>query len=58
MGPVKSVVRDKFSRHVLSCEEMMNVRGGEGDPVIKPAVPPVIVFEIHKGLFKHKKIRI
>lgn len=28
---------------VLSNEEMINVRGGEGDPIVKPAIPPIII---------------
>lgn len=27
----------------ISNEEMINIRGGENDEIIKPAVPPVII---------------
>lgn len=33
--------RNIFDEFVLSNEEMIYVRGGEGDPVVVPAVPPV-----------------
>jgi hypothetical protein len=32
-----------FSEFVLSNEEMINVRGGENDPVVKVVVPPIII---------------
>jgi hypothetical protein len=27
----------------LTNEEMINVRGGEGDPIIKTTIPPIII---------------
>jgi hypothetical protein len=30
-----------FENFVLSNQEMINVRGGEGEPIIKPVTPPV-----------------
>ena len=30
-----------FSEYALSNEEMIYVRGGEADPVIKPMAPPI-----------------
>ena len=33
---------DIFAKFALSNEEMINVRGGgEGEPILKPPVPPV-----------------
>jgi hypothetical protein len=32
---------DTFNEFLLSNEEMIYVRGGEGDPVIYPTTPPV-----------------
>jgi hypothetical protein len=32
---------DLLSKFALSNEEMINVRGGEGEPIIKPTIPPV-----------------
>jgi hypothetical protein len=34
---------DILTEFALSNEEMINVRGGEGDPIIKPIIPPVII---------------
>lgn len=30
-----------FTGFALSNEEMINVRGGEGDPIVLPNIPPV-----------------
>jgi hypothetical protein len=35
------VAIDIFNEYELSNEEMICVRGGEGDPIIKTSVPPV-----------------
>jgi|WetSurSiteA1Bulk_404760.scaffolds.fasta_scaffold220532_1 hypothetical protein len=32
-----------FNDFILSNEEMIQVRGGEGDPIVKPTTPPVII---------------
>jgi hypothetical protein len=32
---------DIFKMFTLSNEEMINVRGGESDPIIKTTVPPI-----------------
>ncbi|MEI6049518.1 MAG: hypothetical protein WCS03_11515 [Bacteroidota bacterium] len=32
---------DIFNKFALSNEEMIYVRGGEGEPIIKPNPPPV-----------------
>jgi hypothetical protein len=32
---------DIFEKFVLSNEEMINIRGGEGDPIIKTNLPPI-----------------
>lgn len=29
-----------FEEYILTVDEMINVRGGEGDPIIKPTQPP------------------
>jgi hypothetical protein len=34
---------DIFNEFKLSNEEMICVRGGEDDPIVKTAVPPVII---------------
>lgn len=33
--------KDIFTAFALSTEEMINVRGGEGDPIVLPMPPPV-----------------
>lgn len=33
--------QDIFNEYALSNEEMINVRGGESDPIIKTTLPPV-----------------
>lgn len=30
----------KFEEYLLTVDEMINVRGGEGDPIMKPTQPP------------------
>ena len=35
------VAIDIFNEYELSNEEMICVRGGEGDPIIKTSAPPV-----------------
>jgi hypothetical protein len=34
-------IQDMFNEFALSNEEMINVRGGECDPIIKTTLPPV-----------------
>jgi hypothetical protein len=34
-------IKDMFSKFSLSNEEMIKVRGGECDPIIKTTIPPV-----------------
>lgn len=34
---------DIFNDFALTNEEMINVRGGEGDPIIMPTTPPIKV---------------
>jgi hypothetical protein len=34
---------DVFTAYEISSEEMLYIRGGEGDPAPKPTTPPVIV---------------
>ena len=36
-------IQDMFNEFALSNEEMINVRGGESDPIIKTTMPPVKV---------------
>lgn len=35
--------KDIFSEFVLSTDEMICVRGGELDPIMKQTVPPIII---------------
>ena len=35
------LTKDIFTEFALSIEEMICVRGGEGDPIIKTSAPPV-----------------
>jgi hypothetical protein len=35
--------KDIFSEFVLSTDEMICVRGGENDPIIKIMVPPIMI---------------
>ena len=37
------IEKESFSDFLLSNEEMINVRGGENDPVVKTTVPPIII---------------
>jgi hypothetical protein len=37
------VTIDIFNTFALSSEEMINIHGGEGDPIIKGVVPPVVI---------------
>lgn len=32
-----------LSEFALTSEEMINVRGGEGDPILLPSIPPIRV---------------
>jgi hypothetical protein len=32
-----------FTDFILTNEEMINVRGGENDPIVKGTIPPVII---------------
>jgi hypothetical protein len=32
-----------FADFILTNEEMIMVRGGEGDPIIKTTIPPIII---------------
>ena len=34
---------DIFNEFALTNEEMINVRGGEGDPIVLPSIPPIRV---------------
>ena len=34
---------DIFSEFELSNEEMIYVRGGQADPIIKTSIPPIII---------------
>jgi len=34
---------DIFNEFALSTEEMIVIRGGEGDPIVKGTVPPIIL---------------
>ena len=34
---------DNFNEFALTNEEMINVRGGDGDPIILPSLPPIRV---------------
>ena len=34
---------DLFNEFALTNAEMINVRGGDGDPIIKPQEPPIII---------------
>lgn len=38
-----TVTIDIFSTFALSIEEMINIRGGDNDPIIKGVVPPIVV---------------
>lgn len=33
--------QDIFNEFLLSNDEMINVRGGEGDPIVNPNLPPI-----------------
>jgi hypothetical protein len=37
------LTNDIFTEFELSNDEMIYVRGGEGDPIIKTTIPPVII---------------
>ena len=37
------LTNDIFNEFTLSNEEMINVRGGQGDPEVKPGKPPIII---------------
>jgi hypothetical protein len=37
------VMIDVFNVYALTNEEMINIRGGEGDPIIFGTVPPVVI---------------
>jgi hypothetical protein len=37
------LTKDIFTEFALSNEEMIYVRGGEADPIIKPIIPPVVI---------------
>jgi hypothetical protein len=37
------VAIDIFSTFALSNEEMINIRGGENDPVLMGTVPPIVI---------------
>jgi hypothetical protein len=34
---------DNFNNFALSNEEMINIRGGESDPIVKITKPPIII---------------
>jgi hypothetical protein len=31
-----------FTDYAISNEEMINIRGGEGDVIVKPSTPPIV----------------
>ena len=37
------VTIDIFNTFALSNEEMINIHGGEGDPIIMGTLPPIVV---------------
>ena len=37
------LTRDIFNEFALSNEEMIYVRGGDGDPISVPVLPPIII---------------
>jgi hypothetical protein len=37
------VTIDIFNTFALSNEEMINIRGGEGDPIVMGTVPPILI---------------
>jgi len=37
------MTKDIFTEFALSNEEMIYVRGGEGDPIVKTILPPVLI---------------
>jgi hypothetical protein len=37
------VTIDIFNTFALSNEEMINIRGGEGDPIVMGTLPPIVV---------------
>lgn len=44
MKELNSILRlENLTEYSLTSEEMMNVRGGENDPIIKPVPPPIIL---------------
>jgi hypothetical protein len=34
--------RNIFTDYAISNEEMINIRGGEGDVIVKPSTPPIV----------------
>jgi len=34
---------DIFCDFTLSNEEMITVRGGDADPIVKPTMPPIVI---------------
>jgi hypothetical protein len=32
-----------FTDFAISNEEMLNIRGGDSDPIVKPTQPPVVI---------------
>jgi len=34
--------RNIFTDYTISNEEMINIRGGEGDVIVKPSTPPIV----------------
>ena len=37
------VTIDIFNTFALSNEEMINIRGGEGDPIVMGTLPPIVI---------------
>jgi hypothetical protein len=37
------LTKDNLTEFALSIEEMIYVRGGQDDPIIKPPTPPIII---------------
>jgi hypothetical protein len=34
--------KNNFTDYAISNEEMINIRGGEGDVIVKPSPPPIV----------------
>ena len=38
-----NLTTDLLNEFTLSTEEMISVRGGDGDPIVMPTQPPIII---------------